>query len=789
MPEGEPEIAYCHACGTTMDVSEVAPFSNVECPACGKHTRVKREFGPYTLLRRHAIGGMSVVFIAHDNTLDREVVVKILNEEYGANENRITAFEEEARITASFSHPHVVRVFTTGRAFGRFYIAMELVGGGHFEHHIRERGSIPESEMLPLAIQIAEGLKAAQSAGLIHRDVKPGNILLDVSGNAKIVDFGLALVTKGGKAKATEIWATPYYVPPETIEGMQEDFRSDIYAFGATIYHALAGKPPCDEESMDTNKLREAKRRVLPLAKMAPWVSLDTCLAIDRAMAHDPNQRFRSYNDLLSALETARQRLATGAPVTPASVARHAANRRREKMSLIVAGIMVLVALAFGVWWVGRSRGEDPVVSAPSSLSSTARQPGKDGSDGVRAGAAYREAGEALRAADYAKAGLLFAAVRDDPGVLEPTGSWAACQVVVCAYLLGSTDDARKEAGEAIEHLSNAAGVDHQVSSELMMALDKIKGLRPVVRAESAPAPAGPALMAALLHGLKNWEQGMPEAARPHLEAVAAVEAKGADTWVEPYRSIVAGYLDDLQTLRDAVPDQLPADAAACRSLADELHAVYSGLKTKGRARFNVRALQLDLEKHARLLEAAGSSAPSEPPGDEPPVAPSDPLAAVRAAAAECRFADAAALLKAADGDDARITATLLLAEAAEAFLGELEENLRAPQTVLPLELRDSTKLDRITGTRPGGLRTLDAAGNPRDVSWSELSPDSMIALHRALVKGTASELERLRRHEQAIAFDLLAGNAERGKKAGSELAARYPAFKRRWDALQPAMQ
>jgi serine/threonine protein kinase len=789
MPEGEPEIAYCHACGTTMDVSQVAPFSNVECPSCGKHTRVKREFGPYTLLRRHAIGGMSVVFIAHDNTLDREVVVKILNEEYGANENRISAFEEEARITASFSHPHVVRVFTTGRAFGRFYIAMELVGGGHFEHHIRERGSIPEGEMLPLAIQIAEGLKAAQAAGLIHRDVKPGNILLDVSGNAKIVDFGLALVTKGGKAKAAEIWATPYYVPPETIEGQPEDFRSDIYAFGATIYHALAGKPPCDEESMDTNKLREAKRRILPLAKMAPWVSLDTCLAIDRAMAHDPNQRFRSYNDLLSALETARQRLSSGVPVTPASVARQAANRRREKMSLIVAGIMVLVAIAFGVWWVGRSQREEPVVSGASSLSPSGNSSGRDGSDGQRAGTAYREAGEALRAGDYAKAGLRFAAVRDDPGVLEPTGSWAACQVVVCAFLNGSSDDARQEAVKAITHLSNAAGVDSQVRDGLMMALDKIKGPRPVIRAEAAPAPTGAALMAALLHGLKNWEQGMPEAAKPHFEAIMAVEAKGADTWVEPYRSIVEGYLADLQTLKEAVPDQLPADASTCRNLADELHAVHSGLKTKGRARFNIRALQLDLEKRARLLEAAGPATPDQPAGDRPVVDSTDPLAAVHAAAAECRFADAAALLKSTDGDKARIAATLLLAEAAEAFLGELEDKLKSTQAVLPLELRDATKLDKITGTQPGGLRTVDAAGNSRDVSWSELSPDSMIALHRALVKGTSSELERLRRHEQAIAFDLLAGNAERAKEAGNKLASSSAAFKRRWDAVQAALR
>ena len=198
MPERTETIAYCHSCGSPMNVAAVAPFSNVECPTCGKHTRVKREFGPYTLLRRHAVGGMSMVFVAQDNTLDREVALKILSEEFSADERRIAAFEEEARITASFSHPHVVRVLRTGKAFDRFYIAMELVPGGHFEHQIRERGKSRKLEMLPLAIEVAQGLKAAHSAGLIHRDVKPGNILLDAEGHAKIVDFGLALVTQGG---------------------------------------------------------------------------------------------------------------------------------------------------------------------------------------------------------------------------------------------------------------------------------------------------------------------------------------------------------------------------------------------------------------------------------------------------------------------------------------------------------------------------------------------------------------------------------------------------------------
>ena len=784
-----------------MDVSHLAPFSNVECPVCRKHTRVKREFGPYTLLRRHAIGGMSVVFIAHDNTLSREVVVKILNEEYGTDEKRIGAFEEEARITASFSHPHVVRVYTTGRAFGRFYIAMELVGGGHYEHHIRERGSIPEAELLPLAIQIADGLKAAQAAGLIHRDVKPGNILLDAAGNAKIVDFGLALVTKGGKAKATEIWATPYYVPPETIEGMQEDFRSDIYAFGATLYHALAGKPPCDEESMDTNKLREAKQRVLPLAKAAPWVSLDTCTAIDRAMAHDPEQRFRSYNDLISALETARQRLASGGFAdTPAQRSAAAHSAKKDKLALIGASMLVTAALAFGIWGIGRGNQRQPqaLVDHPPSSSSALPDAGAatPKSDGSRAGGFYRDAGAALRAGDYPKARELFAAVRDDDDVLEPTGSWAACEAVVAAYLYGESGEARREARLALLHV-NEATLEMALRDSLRKTLEDVKEFRPVTRKTSDPAPRGPGLMTALVHGLKNWEQGLLKEARPHFDAILEVAPEGADAWLEPYKPIILEYVKDHEKLIAAIPDKYPDTAEACHGLANELHAVHAGLKTKGRAKYNIRAVQLDLEKRARLLEtenhAAIASDHGAGSGEDQSEAPAlDPLVAARAANAECRFTDAAEILKKTEfsRSEAPVSEALLaLTEAAGAFLSDLEEKLQTKPEDIPLEMKNAVKLQKVTGSRPGGVNAIDVAGQSRQVSWSELSPDSVIELHRALVKDETSELERLRRHEQAIAFDLLAGNAQRAKEAAGVLASRYPAFKRRWDSMQPALR
>lgn len=282
----------CAECGAVIDVRACAPFARVECPQCQASMRAKRDFGSYRLKQRLAEGGMSMVFVAEDITLQRDVAIKILNETYSRDEKRMAAFESEARVTASVVHPHVVKVFKTGRAFGRFYIAMELLPGGHFEQQINERGAVPEAEVLQVALQVAEGLRAAHAVGLLHRDVKPGNILIDAAGEAKLVDFGLALMTKGGKARPDELWATPYYVPPETVEGAEEDFRTDMYAFGASFYHALAGVPSCADSSLQTLQLREAKRHVRPLSALCPQLSLETLAWVETAMAYEPAARF-----------------------------------------------------------------------------------------------------------------------------------------------------------------------------------------------------------------------------------------------------------------------------------------------------------------------------------------------------------------------------------------------------------------------------------------------------------------------------------------------------------------
>jgi tRNA A-37 threonylcarbamoyl transferase component Bud32 len=792
-----------------MDVSAIAPFSNVECPSCGEKNRVKTEFGHYTLKRRLAEGGMSLVFVATDNTLGREVALKILNEEYSADKKRIAAFEEEARITASFSHPHVVRVFTTGRAFDRFYIAMELVPGGHFEHQIRERGRIPELEILPFAVQVAEGLEAARAAGLIHRDVKPGNILLDSQGNAKIVDFGLALITKDGRAKAQEIWATPYYVPPETIEGHAEDFRSDLYAFGATLYHALAGKPPCNEESMKTDVLREAKKHVKALHFAAPDISSDTCEIIDRAMAYDPQARFESYEEMIKQLKASLARLKKGGAETAgAKQKRRAMARRGEWIAMGAAAALLLGAIGGGVAWVFRKDPRKPDVAQSTILQTPDIAQDDNSATASLIGRRYREARDAVSTGDYEKARLAFASLRDDPEVQEPTRSWAAVEAVVVSYLDGRGADAKKEAKLATTHIHSTDLAEQKLGERLLATLERLDEIVPVKRrkAEATGDDATWALVM-MLGGLKNWEQGLTkQAADDFFRPVVSARFTSKDQWVISYQKIAERYLNDQQRLSDPIFDEVPATKEACVAISGKLDQLLPKLETKGRAKFNVRAFQLDVKRQLKLLDAPPvPSTPSEPkladgrqvtffeptvpdavpvPAPDSPTMPAvDPIARFDELTKACKFEEAAEYLKSltAEPPGATRESLLSISAAASSFLGFLEEDMNRSPDPVQLKLRSGATLENIKVPKQGRLvSSTDGAEH----EWGEIDPESVIYLYRMAARNRVAEIDKLQRHESAIAYDWLVGDRNRAKLAAERLSTDSEVFKRRWDSL-----
>lgn len=306
----------CPACGQLVDVSELAVGSEIECPACGHHFAVTKLFHHYQLERTLGEGGMGVVYLAQDLNLGRVVAIKVLKQELSADAKFISNFLKEVEITASLTHPNIVQVFAFGEHEGQYYLVMEYIGERTFDDEILELKKLDEARVIDVGIGVASGLNfALQRGGLIHRDIKPGNILIGANGVPKVVDFGLAITHETAEAVAGgEIWGTPYYVSPERLEGKVEDFRSDMYSLGVSLYHALAGRPPFDASTADLVAAKHLNETPLPLKTYAPTVSDQTTYAISRAMARHPEARFSSYTEMIEQLEDAKRRL-TESPV------------------------------------------------------------------------------------------------------------------------------------------------------------------------------------------------------------------------------------------------------------------------------------------------------------------------------------------------------------------------------------------------------------------------------------------------------------------------------------------
>jgi hypothetical protein len=305
----EPTAQTCPVCKTAVDTAAAEPLARIACPACGKKIRVERTFDHFVLVETLGVGGMGTVYKARDLQLDRFVALKLLRRDLGGEEDHKARLQEEARIAAAVSHPCVIQVFDSGTDHGQFYVVMELVDQGSLDDLMALQPRLPEKRVLEIGIQVARGLRAAQRRGLIHRDVKPANILFVDEHAAKIGDFGLASSATQRWGIGGVVWGTPEYVAPERLNNDPEDFRSDIYSLGATLFHAIAGKPPIEASTNSATALLESKQRPLDLQATAPDISEATAEVLQRMLAADPAQRFSSYDDLVAELERAWREL------------------------------------------------------------------------------------------------------------------------------------------------------------------------------------------------------------------------------------------------------------------------------------------------------------------------------------------------------------------------------------------------------------------------------------------------------------------------------------------------
>ena len=298
-------IETCPHCQALLDMTGWPAFSDANCPTCGHFFKACTIFNQFQITSLLGEGGMGSAYRAIDVSLGREVALKVLKMQASDIQEESEKLADEARTTAQINHPNVVRIIDFGECRSQFYIAMELIGGGSLDDLMQERGVVPEIIALEAGIQVAQGLKAAMEIGLIHRDIKPANILFADRGTVKIVDFGLAVVASDTATSPTEIWGTPYYVAPEKLDELPEDFRSDIYSLGGTLFHAMAGRPPYEADNASLVALKQLKSRPVSLQAFAPDVCNETAYVVNRMMSKMPSKRYQSYDELIEHLRFA----------------------------------------------------------------------------------------------------------------------------------------------------------------------------------------------------------------------------------------------------------------------------------------------------------------------------------------------------------------------------------------------------------------------------------------------------------------------------------------------------
>jgi serine/threonine-protein kinase len=261
-----------------------------------------RVAGRFVVERLLGSGGMGAVYLARDEQLGEVVALKVIAGSALLDPAAADRFRREASAARRISHSNVVRIHDIGEEQGVLFMSMEYIAGESMSSLLERHGTLPVAQLRSIVAQVCAGLAAAHEAGVVHRDLKPGNILIDGS-NVKIIDFGLArLAHIEGMTATGMILGTPEYMAPEQIRGKPVDPRTDIYALGAVIYHALAGRPPYSGDSPIAIGFKHCNEQLVPPVQVKADVPLAWSQLVERAMAKDPSHRFAGSAELLAEL-------------------------------------------------------------------------------------------------------------------------------------------------------------------------------------------------------------------------------------------------------------------------------------------------------------------------------------------------------------------------------------------------------------------------------------------------------------------------------------------------------
>jgi len=268
--------------------------------------------GRYRVVRKLGSGGMADVYLAEDEELGRRVAIKILNDRHANDEQFVERFRREAKNAAGLSHPNIVSIYDRGEAEGTYYIAMEYLDGRSLKELVVARGPLPVADAITFTRQVLGALRFAHRKGVVHRDIKPHNVMADADGRLKVTDFGIARAGASQMTEAGSIIGTAQYLSPEQARGAAVDQRSDLYSVGVVLYELLTGTVPFTGETPVEIAMRHLSDTPQPPSIKRPEIPPDLDMVVLRALAKNPDDRFQTAEEMDAELE----RVAQGAGVT-----------------------------------------------------------------------------------------------------------------------------------------------------------------------------------------------------------------------------------------------------------------------------------------------------------------------------------------------------------------------------------------------------------------------------------------------------------------------------------------
>ena len=355
-----PQVHPCPHCGAELRLRGLRLFRHLPCPGCGARVRLRQTIGRFQLHETLASSGLGIIVRALDRETGAEVAVKLIHPPFGTEPEDVENFIAIESAVIALDHPHIARGIAAGVEDDVPYVAREWLAGPSLAARLAHGERIAEIEVLDFAVQAASALAAANAQGLMHRAIKPANFVFAGAGTIKVTDFGAAILYDRASNVAHIVWGIPSYMPPERLRHMPEDARSDIYAFGATLFHALAGEPPFGGELQADVLFERLELEPQHVEALAPDLHPATAAVINQMLCENIAARPQSWDETVALLTHARAAVPRALPapaasallpaVAPAMPVENPSSGSRVTIAMLAVLLLVLGGFAWRQW-------------------------------------------------------------------------------------------------------------------------------------------------------------------------------------------------------------------------------------------------------------------------------------------------------------------------------------------------------------------------------------------------------------------------------------------------------